>query len=346
MTPKPLRKSIARQKEINMITVNQIFSELKDLDNTSELVVAQNLSVSTPCSLARPKPNGVCFFNKKRWVEANFELDDVSLLLSTTRLDADQKEDLIARCSASQTALILMENPRVGFISLIKAHFTTPAHPGIHPSAVVDASAQVHPSATIRAGAVIGPNVTIGADTEISEQCVIQARAQIGANCYLAPGVKMGQRGFGYERNSAGEMQHFPHIGSIILGDNVEVGANTCIDRGTIDDTIIHNGVKIDNLCHISHNVEIMENAVVIANSMIGGSVRIGQSAWIAPSANIINSIEIGDGVTAGMGSTVVKPVPAGQTVAGSPAVEMSQFLSDRRTLKDIMKQHEKSNTE
>jgi UDP-3-O-[3-hydroxymyristoyl] glucosamine N-acyltransferase len=212
---------------------------------------------------------------------------------------------------------------------------------GIHPSAVIDDTARVDPTARIGAGTVIGPGVTIGAHTEISELVVVVAGAKIGSNCFIAPGAKIGQPGFGYQRQANGEMMHFPHIGSVVIGDHVEIGANTCIDRGTIDDTIIHQGVKIDNLCHIAHNVEIHRDAVVIANSMIGGSVRIGPRAWIAPSVNVINGVSIGADVTAGMGATVVKPVADGQTVAGSPSVELSEFIRQRRLLKAVLQAYE-----
>src|SRR5690606_29288629 len=124
-----------------------------------------------------------------------------------------------------------------------------------------------------------------------------------------APGVKIGQPGFGYERNAAGELVQFPHLGRVIIEDDVHIGANTCIDRGTLDDTIIRSRARVDNLCHISHNVDVVSDTAVIANSMTGGSVSIGSESWIAPSGSIINGVSIGAGATVGMGAVVVKPV-------------------------------------
>ena len=112
-----------------------------------------------------------------------------------------------------------------------------------------------------------------------------------------------------------------PHFGSVVIGDNVDIGANTTIERGTIDDTVIENGVKIDDLCQISHNVHIGENTNIITNTSIYGSVNIGKNCYIATSI-IRNQLKIGDNVTIGMGSVVVKDIQDGSLVFGNPAKE------------------------
>lgn len=324
-----------------MVKNSDAIAFLQSRFDTVKVVVSNEATITAPCSLKHPIDGGVCFFNKKRWEDLAIETGPVALLLAPIDLEGTEKEQLIRKCQTDETGLVLMSDPRSGFIAMVDALFTVKKTPGVHPSAIIDDTARVDPSASIGAGTVIGPGVEIGAYTEISELVVVVAGAKIGAHCFIAPGAKIGQSGFGYQRQASGEMMHFPHIGSVVIGDHVEIGANTCIDRGTIDDTVIHQGVKIDNLCHISHNVEIQRDVVVIANSMIGGSVRVGPRAWIAPSVNVINGVTIGADVTAGMGSTVVKPVADGQTVAGSPAVELSEFIHQRRLLKAVVEAYE-----
>jgi UDP-3-O-[3-hydroxymyristoyl] glucosamine N-acyltransferase len=115
-------------------------------------------------------------------------------------------------------------------------------------------------------------------------------------------------------------MEKFLHLGGVVIEDNVEIGSNTSIDRGTLADTFIRRGAKIDNQVHIAHNCDIGPDAVVIAQAMIGGSVKIGRGAWIAPGVVVMNGIAIGAGAFCGLGSIVTKPVADGLTVMGNPA--------------------------
>jgi UDP-3-O-[3-hydroxymyristoyl] glucosamine N-acyltransferase len=137
---------------------------------------------------------------------------------------------------------------------------------------------------------------------------------RIGANCSI------GLPGFGYERDEDGRYWRFPHLGRVIIASDVEIGSNTCIDRGAIGDTIIERGVKIDNLVHIAHNVILKENVVVIANSMVAGSVTVDADAWISPSAAIKNKLSIGHGSVVGLGAVVIRDVAPHTTVIGNPA--------------------------
>lgn len=325
-----------------MHNTSEIIEFLRSRFVSVEVAVSVESSISGPCSLKRPLEGGVCFFNKKRWQDMVIETEPVGLLLAAVDLEPSEREELIKQCQKDNTCLVFMEQPKSGLIAIVASLFTNKPVAGIHPSAIIDDTARIDPTALICAGAVIGPGVEIGAYTRISELVVVSSGAKIGAFNFISPGVKIGQAGFGYQRQPNGTMIHFPHIGSVIIGDHVEIGANTCIDRGTIDDTVIHDGVKIDNLCHISHNVEIQKDAVVIANSMIGGSVRVGPRAWLAPSVNVINGVSIGADVTVGMASTVIKPVTDDQTIVGSPAVALRDFVHERRVLKAMLEEYEK----
>ena len=189
-------------------------------------------------------------------------------------------------------------------------------------------------SSVIKEGVVLGPGVTIGADCVVHENVVIKAGATIGDHVVVHANTTIGSDGFGYERDPlSGRLLKFPHVASVRIEDDVEIGSNTCIDRGALTDTVVRRGARIDNLVHIAHNVEVGRDSLVIANAMIGGSVKIGDSAWIAPSATVINGVSIGAGATVGIGALVTKPVGDGQTVAGSPAREIGEFRSLLRAM-------------
>lgn len=165
----------------------------------------------------------------------------------------------------------------------------------------------------------IGDCVQIGNGTIIEANVTIGDHVIIGEHCHIKAGAVIGGRGFGYSKD-AGKYRPVRHFGNVVIGDNVDIGSNTCIDRGTLDDTVIHDGVKIDNLCHIAHNVVIGENTLVIANSTICGSVHIGKNAYIAPHSVIMNQLEVGDGAMIGMAAVVTKNVEAGTVNIGCPA--------------------------
>jgi UDP-3-O-[3-hydroxymyristoyl] glucosamine N-acyltransferase len=173
-----------------------------------------------------------------------------------------------------------------------------------------------HPTAYVHS------DTTIGDGTKIYANVSIYAGVKIGKNCTIHSGSTIGADGFGYEQDQNGTWFKIAHLGGVVIGDNVEIGANTCIDRGTLGDTIIDDGTKIDNLVHIAHNVHVKKNAMIIANAMVAGSAVIGEGAWIAPSSSIREGRKIGDRALIGLGSVVVKDVAPGITVMGVPAKE------------------------
>ena len=124
--------------------------------------------------------------------------------------------------------------------------------------------------------------------------------------------------------------------GRVIIEDDVEIGTNTSIDRGTLGNTLIKTGVKIDNLVHIAHNVTIGKHTMIIANSLIGGSTIIGDHCWIAPSATIRDAVNVGDNVTIGMGAVVTKDIPSGEIWAGSPARRMDILKEQIKKLENL----------
>lgn len=218
--------------------------------------------------------------------------------------------------------LIKTDNPKFTLIEILNGLFARQYDYAIHPKAII------HPEAKIDRNVYIGPKSFIG-NCEISENTRIEGNVfiydgtVIKRNVIIQAGAVIGSDGFGYTKDSEGNLQKFPHIGNVIIHNNVEIGANTCIDRGALGSTIIGENSKINNLVHIAHNVLIGRNVVVGGQVNISGSTKIGDNVWIGPSSSIRNGIIIENDSIVGMGSVVVKNVLCGETVIGNPAKQM-----------------------
>lgn len=225
---------------------------------------------------------------------------------------------------APAAVVIVVERPRLEFARVTNALLLEAPPAGIHPRAVVDPTSSIGGRASISAGAVIGSGVRIGTDVDIGANAVIGDDCWIGDNVHIGPGTVIGYTGFGYARETNGAPVLIPHTGNVVIGDRVHIGANTAIDRGTMDDTVIEDDVKIDNLVHIAHNCRIRRGAFVIATAIICGGVEIGEGAWVSPNAAVREQLHIGDRAIVGLSATVVKDVPPDTLVIGSPARPMS----------------------
>lgn len=220
--------------------------------------------------------------------------------------------------------LIVVKTPKVALAEIGNYFFVEKVMPGIHPTAII------HPEAKIGNNCHIGPCTVIGKAT-IGENCVIDAHVRIyddvvmGHDCVIKAGAVLGGAGFGYERDEQGNKFRFPQIGQLIMGDYVEVGSNTCIDRGALADTIIGDYTKINNLCHIAHNNKIGQNVTITGCVNISGSNVIDDNVWIAPNASVKGWIHIGEGAVVGMAAVVVKDIPAHETWVGNPAHKLEK---------------------
>lgn len=181
--------------------------------------------------------------------------------------------------------------------------------------------ARVHESAYVGTDCNIGAHVYVGRDVQIGDACVIQA------------GSVLGENGFGYTRSPDGRWAPKDHPFSVVLEEDVHIGANTCIDRGSWRNTTIGEGARIDNLVHIAHNVIVGRNAVIVAGAEISGSVVIGDGAWIGPKACIKERVKIGTGALVGMGAVVLHDVAPDTTVAGNPARVINDKLGVRKEM-------------
>lgn len=202
---------------------------------------------------------------------------------------------------------------RLGFIRALhflrdSGHWPLSARGHIADSALIDPTATVHPGATIGHACVVGPGSVIHASVELG------AGVTIGAHCVL------GHAGFGYERQEDGTPLHFPHLGRLVVEDDVVVGNLCSISRGTLEDTRIGRGTRIDDQSYIAHNVQIGQNALVMSGVRLNGRVRIGKNCWLGTNALVREGRSVADEAVIGMGSVVVESVATGQVVAGNPA--------------------------
>lgn len=233
--------------------------------------------------------------------------------------------------------IVLSDSPKKTFIECLDYFFSEKSPNEIHPSAYIHPSAKIGNNVTIGPFTAIDKNVIIGNDTVIGANSHIQKGSIIGNRVIIRSNVTIGNWGFGFVKDENGKNINFPHFGNVVIEDDVQIGSSTCVDRGTLGDTIIKKGVKIDNLVHVAHNVIIGENAIVIACTMIGGSTIIGDNCWVAPSAILFNGIKIGENSTLGMGCLVTKDVPPNTTVTGSPAIPMDDFKKLLKAQKQLI---------
>jgi UDP-3-O-[3-hydroxymyristoyl] glucosamine N-acyltransferase len=224
-------------------------------------------------------------------------------------------------------------------------HPLPPTVPGIHPTAVIAASAEIHPSAEVGPLVVIGENVVIGAHSRIGAMAVIDngveigrdvrigshvsvSHAQIGDRVCIYPGARIGQDGFGFAITPDG-LKTVPQLGRVLIEDDVEVGANTTIDRGTLEDTVIGAGTRIDNLVQIGHNVRIGRACIIVAQAGISGSSILEDHVVLAGQAGIAGHLRIGAGSRIGAKAGVMADVPPRSELAGSPAQPVKTFFKE-----------------
>jgi len=278
-------------------------------------------------------PDDVAFLENRKYVEAFTRTGAGAAFVSA---------DLASRAPAGLIPLVA-ERPRRAFVTLAQAFYPDrrPAS-GIHPTAIVDAGASLGEGVTIEAhavienGAEIGAGAWIGAGSVIDRGCVIGADSWIGPNVYIGhcligarvqiqAGAQIGRQGFGFERDDQGPLR-LPHIGRVLIGDDVEIGCNTTIDRGNSGDTEIGAGTMIDNLVMIAHNVVIGKGCTIVAQVGIAGSSRLGDHCILAGQVGVANHVTIGDRVILAAKSGVASDIPSGQVMGGSPAVPIREW--------------------
>jgi UDP-3-O-[3-hydroxymyristoyl] glucosamine N-acyltransferase len=196
----------------------------------------------------------------------------------------------------------------------------------IAPLVFIGAGAHLGDRVTIMPGCVIGEAVHIGADTLIHPNVTIRERCTVGERCIIHSGTVIGSDGFGFVPGETGHVK-IPQLGTVVIEDDVEIGANCTIDRGALGATRVGRGVKIDNLVHLAHNVEVGEHSFLVAQVGVSGSTKLGKRVTLAGQVGVVGHIELGDGVQVGAQSGVNHSIAPGQTVSGSPARPHREWL-------------------
>jgi UDP-3-O-[3-hydroxymyristoyl] glucosamine N-acyltransferase len=246
--------------------------------------------------------------------------------------------------AAEGQTLIESPQPRAHFAQALALLYPDRRQPGIHPSAVVDPSAQIHPTAEIGPFVSIGAGVVVGDATVIYSRVSIYDRVTIGSRCIIHSGAVIGADGFGFEM-AGGAFRKVPQVGTVQIGDDVEIGANTCIDRATLGVTVIGDGTKLDNMVHIAHNCRIGKHVVIAAQTGLAGGVTIGDYAIIGGQVGMGDKARVESKAVIGSGAGILtsKIVRAGEPVWGTPARPLREYLQQLATLARLSKQKKKS---
>jgi UDP-3-O-[3-hydroxymyristoyl] glucosamine N-acyltransferase len=291
------------------------------------------LQISGVASIAEAGRDEVTFLGNAKYLPALRECRAAAVLVP---MDFSE---------AVPPSLIRVENPSLAFARLV-AYFApeSPAFsPGVHPTAVVGEGVRIGEGASIQPFAVLEPGVVVGAGTVVGAHCYLGHGSQIGAECLLHPrvtvgarcvvgnrvilhsGVVLGSDGFGFEWNN-GRHQKIPQVGIVQVDDDVEIGANTTVDRARFGRTWIQEGCKIDNLVQIAHNVVVGRHTLLVAQAGISGSTLLGQRVTLAGQVGVAGHLQIGDGAVVSAQSGVSKSLPGGALYMGSPAQPAAEF--------------------
>ncbi len=233
----------------------------------------------------------------------------------------------------STFSVIKVNNPRLSFAKVVNKFFLKKREQKIHFTTIIGENCTFDSTIAIGSCCTIGNNVYIGKNTIINNNVVIFDNTVIGNNCYIKSGSIIGEDGFGFDFEEDGTPIRIPHIGNVIIGNNVEVGSNTVIVRGTLNSTIIEDNVKIDDQVFIAHNSKIGKNTIIIAFAEISGSVNIGENCWIGPNCSIIQKIIIGNNVTIGIGTVVTNNVESNKKIMGLESLELRRLLKVKKRI-------------
>ncbi len=294
------------------------------------LVGPTDVSVVAVAPLERAGPGDLSFLASARYLP----------YLQPSRASIVLCAESFAAAPGGPATRIIVPDPHAALLAVLAVLYPPPVWtPGVHPTAVIGPGTQwddpvaigphvvlgrdVVLGRNVRVGAhcVVGDGVTIGEDTELQPHVTCYTGTAIGRRVVIQAGVRLGSDGFGYIPGRDGGLHRkIPHVGRCVIGDDVEIGANCCIDRGSVDDTIIGDGTKLDNLVHIAHNVQVGKRCLILALAGIAGSSRVEDDVIIAGEVGVSDHVTIGRGARVLVQAGVIGDIPPGTTVWGTPA--------------------------
>jgi UDP-3-O-[3-hydroxymyristoyl] glucosamine N-acyltransferase len=313
-------------------------ARLQNPDDGSKLIV-------DVAPLETAGPRDLTFLDNRKYLDA----------FAASGAGAALVDDRLADRAPAGVALLLTREPYKAFARVAQVFYPDPEiEPGRAPTAIIAPSAIVPDDCAISAYVVIeagvrlgarcrvGPHTVIHANVKLGDDCRVAAHVtlshcQIGARVVLHPGVRIGQAGFGFAPDRAGPVK-IPQLGRVIIGDDVDIGANTTIDRGSGHDTVIGSGTMIDNLVQIGHNVVLGRGCVLAGQVGISGSTKLGDFVMAGGQAGLAGHLQIGTGARIGAKAGLMRDVAPGQTVLGSPAVAFTQFMRQVAVLERLAK--------
>jgi len=270
-----------------------------------------------------------CSSDKHEDIEAILNSNSGIILCKKSIVDViRQKNKFISSNSSLPKLFVFVDNPRLVFIKiarLMKDHKDN--RKGVSKLAIIADSAKIGRDCYLGDLAIVGEGCIVG-DNTIIDSSIVLKNSIVGNNCTLQSGSIVGEDGFAFERDNNMNLEKFPHYGKVIIKNNVEIFANCSIARGSLTNTVIEEGTKIDALCHIAHNVHIGKNTQVTAGVVVGGSTIIGNNCWLGLNSTIKHKIKIGDNVIVGSGSSVIQNVEDKDIVAGNPAKSIKHKIN------------------
>lgn len=304
--------------------------------------------------IADAKPGQLAFYSTEQ-NSAAFKILPIETLKNTNASVILLQPEQV-KFAPKDATLLITESPRGNIVKILGMIYREKVRCGININSIVEhgvffrkkRTVYIGQFATVERGAIIEPdvkiypNVFIGRNVSLGRGTIVHSgahieNATIGENCVIHAGAVIGKDGFGYTRQD-GHNVFIPHVGRVIIGNNVSVGANSCIDRGAMTDTQIGNGTKIDNLCQIAHGVIIGQECFLASGVGIAGGVIIGDRVLLAGHVGIANGVKIGDDAEVGANSGVFRSIPAGQKYMGYPAGPGTEFMRHYAWIKKQIK--------
>ncbi len=291
-----------------MVSIAEILAFLDEEGVEYEFRGDRNAKIDGFSSLKNYKAGSFTWVKKQESVPEGFDLSQIALAVITSGVAGDFANAIETR-----------ESKRAFFSAIEHFYATDEQRPSIGQFTYISPRVKIGKNVRVGHNCTLDGDITIGDNTVIWNGVTIINRVVIGKNCEIQSGTVIGHDGFAYTEDEAHQKTMVRHFGGVVLGDDVLLGSNVCVCRGTIDDTVIDDGTKIDNMTHVAHNCAIGKRVGMAYPCRLGGSSQIGEAAYLSACV-VRNQSKVGKNAFVGMGSVVVKDVPADETVAGVPA--------------------------